>query len=81
MFPIDWQSPAVRDLVMMAAAEGHRPASAAHAGRHPARSTLTRLRRRIGAALVIVGRRLEGGQPLDAAGRTPGLAAASGAGK
>ena len=81
MFPIDWQSPAVRDLLMLATAEGHRSASAPHAGRHPARSTMTALRRRIGAALVRIGRGLEGGRPLDSVGQTPRLTGASGTGK
>ncbi len=81
MFPVDWQSGAVRDLVMLAAVEGHRSDPPPPTGRDVARSARPARRSSIGAALVRGGRRLEGGRWLAPGGQTPGPVAASGAGR
>ena len=79
MFPVDWQSPVVRDLVMQAVAEGRRSAPSALAAPNATRAARAALRCRIGAALIRVGQSLEGGRPRDAVGQTPRPVAASGA--
>ena len=60
MFPIDWQSPAVKDLLMLATEEGDRSPSPAPAGRNGARFVPAALRRQVGTALVRLGLRLQG---------------------